>query len=30
LSLLRIVKIEPTNKVQIVFSERDPFSARKT
>jgi hypothetical protein len=24
------VKIEPANKVQIYFSERDAFSARKT
>jgi hypothetical protein len=27
---LKIVKIEPTNKVQSFFSERDPFSAHKT
>jgi hypothetical protein len=27
---LKIVKIEPANKVQSFFSERDPFSARKT
>jgi hypothetical protein len=27
---LKIVKIEPTNKVQIYFLERDAFSARKT
>jgi hypothetical protein len=30
-SFLKIVKIEPTNKVQSFFSsERDPFSACKT
>jgi hypothetical protein len=29
-SFLKIVKIEPANKVQSIFSERDPFSARKT
>jgi hypothetical protein len=29
-SFLKIVKIEPTNKVQRFFSERDAFSARKT
>jgi hypothetical protein len=30
-SFLKIVKIEPSNKVQSFFlSERDPFSARKT
>jgi hypothetical protein len=29
-SFLKIVKIEPANKVQSFFSERDPFSARKT
>jgi hypothetical protein len=29
-SFLKIVKIEPTNKVQSFFSERNPFSARKT
>jgi hypothetical protein len=29
-SFLKTVKIEPTNKVQSFFSERDPFSARKT
>jgi hypothetical protein len=29
-SFLKIVKIEPTNKVQCFFSERDAFSARKT
>jgi hypothetical protein len=27
---LKIVKIEPANKVQSFFSERNPFSARKT
>jgi hypothetical protein len=27
---LKIVKIEPANKVQSSFSERDAFSARKT
>jgi hypothetical protein len=30
LIFLKIVKIEPANKVQIYFLERDPFSARKT
>jgi hypothetical protein len=29
-SFLKIVKIEPTYKVQIIFLERDAFSARKT
>jgi hypothetical protein len=29
-SFLKIVKIEPTNKVQSSFFERDAFSARKT
>jgi hypothetical protein len=30
-SFLKIVKIEPANKVQSFFSsEKDPFSARKT
>jgi hypothetical protein len=29
-SFLKIVKIEPTNKVQSFFSERDAFSASKT
>jgi hypothetical protein len=29
-SFLKIVKIEPTNKVQSFFSERYAFSARKT
>jgi hypothetical protein len=29
-SFLKIVKIEPANKVQIYFLERDAFSARKT
>jgi hypothetical protein len=29
-SFLKIVKIEPTNKVQSFFPERDAFSARKT
>jgi hypothetical protein len=29
-SLLKIVKIEPTHKVQRFFSERDPFNAHKT
>jgi hypothetical protein len=29
-SFLKIVKIEPTNKVQSFFSEIDPFSACKT
>jgi hypothetical protein len=29
-SFLKIVKIEPANKAQIFFSERDPFSAHKT
>jgi hypothetical protein len=29
-SFLKIVKIEPANKVQIIFLERDPFSALKT
>jgi hypothetical protein len=29
-SFLKIIKIEPTNKVQSFFSESDPFSARKT
>jgi hypothetical protein len=28
-SFLKIVKIEPKNKVQSLFLERDPFSARK-
>jgi hypothetical protein len=27
---LKIVKIEPANKVQSFFSEKDPFSACKT
>jgi hypothetical protein len=27
---LKIVKIEPANKVQSFFLERDPFNARKT
>jgi hypothetical protein len=27
---LKIVKIEPTNKVQSFFPERDAFNARKT
>jgi hypothetical protein len=30
LIFLKIVKIEPANKVQIYFLERDAFSARKT
>jgi hypothetical protein len=30
LFFLKIVKIEPTNKVQSFFLERDPFSAHKT
>jgi hypothetical protein len=29
-SFLKIVKIEPSNKVQSLFLERNPFSARKT
>jgi hypothetical protein len=29
-SFLKIVKIEPTNKVQSFFLEKDAFSARKT
>jgi hypothetical protein len=29
-SFLKIVKIEPANKVQSFFSKRDPFRARKT
>jgi hypothetical protein len=29
-SFLKIVKIEPTNKVQSFILERDAFSARKT
>jgi hypothetical protein len=29
-SFLKIVKIEPANKVQSIFSKRDPFSACKT
>ena len=29
-SFLKIVKIEPANKVQSSFSERDAFSAHKT
>jgi hypothetical protein len=29
-SFLKIVKIEPANKIQSFFSERDAFSARKT
>jgi NRPS condensation-like uncharacterized protein len=29
-SFLKIVKIEPANKVQSFFSEIDAFSARKT
>jgi hypothetical protein len=29
-SFLKIVKIEPANKVQSFFFERDPFNARKT
>jgi hypothetical protein len=29
-SFLKIVKIEPANKVQSFFSERDSFSAHKT
>jgi hypothetical protein len=29
-SFLKIVEIEPTNKVQIYFLERDAFSARKS
>jgi hypothetical protein len=29
-SFLKIVKIEPTNKVQSFFSKRDAFSAYKT
>jgi hypothetical protein len=29
-SFLKIVKIEPVNKVQSFFSKRDAFSARKT
>jgi hypothetical protein len=29
-SFLKIVKIEPANKVQSFFLERDPFSAHKT
>jgi hypothetical protein len=27
---LKIVRIEPANKVQSFFPERDPFNARKT
>jgi hypothetical protein len=30
LFFLKIVKIEPANKVQSFFSKRDAFSARKT
>jgi hypothetical protein len=29
-SFLKIIKIEPANKVQSFFSEKDAFSARKT
>jgi hypothetical protein len=29
-SFLKIVKIEPANKVQSFFPQRDPFSAHKT
>jgi hypothetical protein len=29
-SFLKIVKLEPVNKVQSFFSERNPFGARKT
>jgi hypothetical protein len=29
-SYLKVVKLEPAYKVQSFFSERDPFSARKT
>jgi hypothetical protein len=29
-SFLKIVQVEPANKVQSFFSERDAFSARKT
>jgi hypothetical protein len=29
-SFLKIVKIEPADKVQSFFSERNPFNARKT
>jgi hypothetical protein len=29
-SFLKIVKIEPANKVQSFLLERDPFNARKT
>jgi hypothetical protein len=29
-SFLKIIKIEPTNKVQSFFSKRDAFSAHKT
>jgi hypothetical protein len=29
-SFLKIVKVEPANKVQSFFSERDAFNARKT
>jgi hypothetical protein len=29
-SFLKIVKIEPANKVQSFFLERDPFNTRKT
>jgi hypothetical protein len=29
-SFLKIVKIEPANKVRSFFLERNPFSARKT
>jgi hypothetical protein len=29
-SFLKIVKIEPANKVKLLFLERDPFSAHKT
>jgi hypothetical protein len=29
-SFLKIVKVEPANKVQIYFLEKDVFSARKT
>jgi hypothetical protein len=29
-SFLKIVKIEPANKVQIYYLERDAFNARKT
>jgi hypothetical protein len=29
-SFLKIVKIQPANKVQSSFPEKDPFNARKT